>query len=108
MTKRYQHAAEIRAYIKAQLGGVCAVCGVKDGLQFHLVVGAGREHHLMSGKDRAHFYLHELNRKNLRLLCARCHSANTVGANRARYLRESAYRRPGRPSAATGGFCLRG
>jgi hypothetical protein len=60
------------------LGGICCKCGSSVGLQFHLKVGDGRAHHLMSSRDRTYFYLRESVAGNLELHCQRCHGAATT------------------------------
>ena len=77
-------ARELRSVLRAQLGGKCDRCGATENLEFHLAVGDGAAHHLMSSRDRVYFYAKEVARRNCCLLCADCHRRVTVARARFR------------------------
>jgi len=86
MSLRSLRAAGVRAWLRSQLGGRCRKCGATDHLEFHLKVGDGAKHHLMSAKDRVYFYVQQFVAGNLDLLCGGCHGLLTVAQSRARRL----------------------
>jgi len=82
MTPRSVRAAQLRDILRAQLGGRCSRCGQAENLQFHLLMPDGGKHHNLSARDRAYFYAVEVQRGNVQLLCASCHSRLTVAGCR--------------------------
>ncbi len=71
------YAIRKRTAIFEVLGAKCAACGVKDKLQFDLIVpqATAKSHHgNFSFAMRMIFYCRQLSAGNLQVLCSRCNS----------------------------------
>ena len=74
-----------RAAIFEVLGPKCAACGVKDDLEFDLIVPQEmpKSHHeAMSFAQRMIFYCRQLSSGNLQVLCSKCNSRKFRGTTR--------------------------
>jgi len=71
MAKRHKiKARNLRRLLIDVLGGKCSVPGCKDdNLTFDVIKAKGHRHHRGSTDQRMAFYLKQLAKKNLQLLC---------------------------------------
>ena len=77
MTKS-ERARARRAWLLAELGGRCCVCGRTDQLQCDLVKSDGGAHHKLSWADRQVEYVRQHMVGNVQLLCDCCHRVKTA------------------------------
>jgi 5-methylcytosine-specific restriction endonuclease McrA len=78
MSKSAIKVRAMRLHILECLGNKCASCACVAALQMDLIVSDGGAHHKLSWPDRTTFYLHQLIRGNLQLLCPTCHRRKTL------------------------------
>jgi hypothetical protein len=67
-------ARQKKAQLLAQLGGVCRICGCRDNLTFDCIVPCGGEHHKAGSAGRVSFYISQMRRGNIQVLCHFCNS----------------------------------
>jgi 5-methylcytosine-specific restriction endonuclease McrA len=68
-----------RAEVTFILGGKCAHCGTKESLTFDCIRPVNAGHHKMSSSARMTFYVREMRKGNLQILC---HACNVKKSNR--------------------------
>jgi len=79
MAKRQKvWAQKARAALRETLGGVCASCPQRDGLEFDCIEPRGDAHHRMDTSARVCFYRKQHREGNLQMLCPRCHAKKTA------------------------------
>lgn len=81
-------ASELRRRLIEQLGGKCVSCGATAHLQFDCIVSTGPKHHGMNSADRARYYADQAAKKNVQLLCPKCHVQKTLDEIAARRYHE--------------------
>jgi 5-methylcytosine-specific restriction endonuclease McrA len=81
MAKRQREwAKKARLQLELKLGTFCAKCGKTEQLEFDCIIPQGDFHHRrMEWSWRISFYrLQHYTKKNLQLLCVKCHSKKTL------------------------------
>jgi hypothetical protein len=61
-----------RREMVAVLGGVCAICGTDENLEFDCIRPMGGRHHRYDTSQRMCFYRRQYAEGNLQLLCGSC------------------------------------
>lgn len=72
--RQREWAARKRQEILQLLGRRCRWCGSRRHLEFDCIVAQGHRHHAMGSAWRMSFYLLQLERENLQVLCRRCNA----------------------------------
>jgi len=66
------------------LGAHCTKCHTPSDLEFDCIKPCGDEHHKMDTSARMCFYYRQFKKKNLQLLCGKCHNKKTNHENKKR------------------------
>lgn len=81
VSRQVRWARAKRAWMVSVLGGKCVACGSDACLTFDCIRPTGGRHHRLSSVARITFYMEQMRRGNLQVLCHDCNSAKGAGEN---------------------------
>lgn len=84
VSNRTKQAHAVRELVFSLLGGQCAKCSVRHGLEVDIKVSGGERHHDVGSLKRWQFYLLAAQQQRAQLLCVRHHREKSREDLRAR------------------------
>jgi hypothetical protein len=80
VSRQVRWARKKRDLILSVLGGKCVFCGITTNLTFDCIRATGDRHHRLSSVARVTYYVEQMRRGNLQVLCHSCNSKKGAGS----------------------------